>query len=381
MATIRVEVKPEMLQWACERAGDSGAALRERFPQLATWIRGDAKPTLKQLEDFARAARVSLGYLFLPEPPQESLPISDLRTVRGRGVRKASPDLLDVIRLCQQRQEWYREHAEQHGEEPVAFVGAAKITDSAVAVADKMRRVLDLGTDARRTCDTIDDAMRLFIDHTEQAGVLVMVSGVVKNSTNRPLNPDEFRGFAIADQLAPLIFVNGVDSKSAQMFTLAHELAHLWLGQSAVSDADFGGTPDDKTEKWCNQVAAEFLVPLAELKALVDGDPLDDLNHYSRVFRVSRLVILRCLLDGGLIDREQYSERYAILSSQPATKKPSSGGSFYNTLPVRASKRFIRALVVSTLEGKTSYRDAFQLLGISSVKTFRGIGERVGGVQ
>ena len=380
MAAVRVDVKPELLRWACERAGEGGAALRERF-NLDAWMRGETRPTLNQLEDFARAARVAVGYLFLPEPPEERLPIRDMRTMGGKGVRRPSPDLLDIIYLCQQRQEWYREYAEQNGHEPVSFVGSATLNDTPERVAADMRRVLEFDTAARRECSNPGETMRLLIERAESAGILVMVSGVVKNNTSRILDPNEFRGFALADPLAPLVFVNGADSKAAQMFTLAHETAHLWLGESALSDVSLGTSTNNRTERWCNQVAAEFLVPVEELKQMAVSDPIGNLNTYKQAFKVSRPVILRRLLDAGAISRGQFDQIYpAILSQSGSAKSKSSGGDFYNTLPVRASKRFVRALLASTAAGQTLYREAFQLLGINSVKTLKGVAQRVGGV-
>ena len=304
--------------------------------------------------------------------------MQDLRTVGSKGVRRPSPDLLEVVHLCQRRQDWYREYAEQHGEEPRSFVGSATLSRSVTDVAAEMRRALEFGTDARRTSV---DSMRLFVDRTEATGVLVMVSGVVKNCTNRPLDPDEFRGFALVDPLAPLVFVNGADSKPAQMFTLAHELAHLWLGQSALSDASLNVSVSSRIETWCNQVAAEFLVPLDEIQALASDDPLTDLDLHRKAFKASTLVVLRRLWDAGMIDAVQFRAAYAQASQGAASKPRSSGGDFYNTLPIRASRRFVRALIASTLEGKTLYREALQLLSISSVKTLNGIGEKVGGMS
>lgn len=378
VATIRVDVKPEMLKWACERAGARGVALRETVPQIADWIEGKQRPTLRQLEQFANKVNVSVGYLFLPAPPNEDVPIPDMRTMRGQGVRRASPDLLDVIYLCQRRQDWYREYAEKMGMEPLPFHGSVTQSTPAAEVADRMRRTLAFSVEDRQAAQSHDDALRLFIDKTEDAGILVMASGIVSTNTRRKLNPDEFRGFALADPLAPLIFVNSVDVKAAQMFTLAHELAHLWLGTSALTDASLPKVATDATEQWCNRVAAEFLVPLDTIRGVELTDPLPHLKDLSRRFKVSRLVILRRLLDAGAIGDDQFRTAYTIISQSAMKPEPETkgGGNFFNSFPRSASKRFIRALYADTLEGKTLYRDALQLLGISKLETFRELAKK-----
>jgi Zn-dependent peptidase ImmA (M78 family) len=368
-----------VLRWACERAEAHGAALRETIPHLSDWIEGRRRPTLRQLEEFANKARVSLGYLFLPAPPDERVPIPDLRTVAGQGIRRPSPDLLDVIHLCQRRQDWYREYAEKVGEEPREFYGSARLDTPTDKVAAQMRQTLEFGVDDRQTAKSLDDALRMFIDKAEGAGILVMVSGIVGTNTRRKLDPDEFRGFTLADPLAPLVFVNGADAKAAQVFTLAHELSHLWLGSSALSDASLPKVASDKTEQWCNQVAAEFLVPLAALRDVDLSNPLAHLKDFSQRFKVSKLVILRRLLDARVIDRDQFDTAFVVINQ--AAKRPDpearSGGDFYNTFPRSASRRFIRALYADTREGNTPYRDALQLLGISKAETLQELGKKV----
>ena len=116
---MRVEVKPKLLRWARERAGFDLGALTHRFPQLADWERGAARPTLKQLESFAKATHTPIGYLFLQEPPIERVPIPDFRTVGNEHIARPSPDLLDTVYICQQRQEWYRDFARSMGDEPL----------------------------------------------------------------------------------------------------------------------------------------------------------------------------------------------------------------------------------------------------------------------
>ncbi len=372
---IRVEVNPAVWQWAVERAGKRADALHQRFPRLLSWQQGEAQPTLKQLEAFATAAHVPVGYLFLPEPPDEKLPIQDLRTVGSRGVERPSPDLLDVVYLCQRRQTWYQDYADGIGQEPREFVGSARLTTSPERVAAEISQKLGFTTEQRGQCTSWTDALRLFIEQAEEVGVLVMVSGVVGSNNRRILDPEEFRGFALADRLAPLIFINGADTKAAQMFTLAHELAHLWLGESAVSSVGLDSPPVGRIETWCNRVAAELLVPLPELeRELGSGDPLRSVGRLARAFKVSALVILRRVLDVGVISRDRFRKAYAAESARLTDRPRQAGGDFYLTQPARVSRRFARAVITSTLEGQTLFRDAFQMLGISKEKTFRELG-------
>ncbi len=375
----RVAVRPELLRWALDRSGRSVEGLAAKFPRLAAWERGEAEPTLRQLEQFAKATYTPVGFLFLREPPVEEVPIPDFRTLPGAHRDRPSPDLLDTIYLCQQRQEWYREFARTMGEPALGFVGSARIEDDVVATAAAMRRALGFDLEERRQLPTWTEALRRFVEQADALGVLVMVSGVVGSNNRRKLDPQEFRGFALADPLAPLVFVNGADTKAAQMFTLAHELAHVWLGESALSDASPASAPLQRVESWCNRVAAELLVPLAALRAaLAPGDALDQVPALARRFKVSTLVILRRLLDAHRLSREAFDGAYdaelARLLAQPRT----SGGDFYLTQAARLSRRFARALIMSTLEGQTLYRDAFRMLGIAREATFRELGHQLG---
>lgn len=375
----RVAVKPELLRWARARAGRSPEDLAARFPKLPLWEEGEAQPTLKQLESFAKATFVPVGYLFLREPPVERVPIPDLRTLRHERIDHPSPDLLDTIYMCQRRQAWYRDWARAVGEEPRSFVRSAGLDSPIVETAAAMRTTIGFDLDARRDCPTWTEALRHFISQADDLGALVMVSGVVGNNNHRKLDPEEFRGFALADDLAPAVFINGADTKAAQMFTLAHELAHLWLGESALTDVTPASAPTQRIESWCNRVAAELLVPLALLREeLPRGDALLEVPRLARRFKVSTLVILRRLLDMRRLSRESFEEAYtAELARLRATPK-TSGGDFYLTQAARLSRRFARALVGSTLEGQTLYRDAFRMLGIAKEATFRELGASLG---
>ncbi|WP_017761475.1 ImmA/IrrE family metallo-endopeptidase [Pseudacidovorax intermedius] len=378
---LRVPVQPALFAWARQRARLDASTLDARFPQLARWESGALQPTLRQLEQYAQATHAPLGFFFLPAPPQETLPIPDFRTV-GAGVPRVSADLLDVIYACQARQTWYRDEAIVNGDAPLPFVGSLNTATQPAEGARAIRQQLGFSVQARSECPTWTEALRLFIAQAEQAGVMVMVSGVVMNNNNRPLDPQEFRGFALADAIAPLVFINGADSKSAQMFTLAHELAHLWLGQTAVSDAPLAETSPHAVETWCNQVAAQLLVPDEEFRAvLLTGEALETaLKRLAKHFKVSTLVVLRRMRDVGWLDRATFWAAYRAEEARlhALAARSAGGGDFYRTTVARVGRRFAQTLVASTLEGRTLYRDAFRMLGIVKPGTFNELGRTLG---
>ncbi len=377
---MRVEIKPDMLRWARERAGFTLDDLAPRFPHLAAWEHGETLPTLKQIEKFAKATYTPVGFLFLTEPPVEQVPIPDFRTMDNAFAGRPSPHLLDTLYICQQRQEWYRDFMRAMGEDPLPFVGSASTSHHIETTAAKMRHALGFDLEERRRMSTWGDALRRFIEQADGLGILVMCSGVVLNNNQRKLDPEEFRGFAMADDLAPLVFINGADTKAAQMFTLAHELAHIWLGETALSDSSVAYVAEHDVERWCNRVAAELLVPLASFKEEYDesADLDAEVKRLARCFKVSTLVILRRIHDADGLNEERFWREYRKELGRLMAIPRGSGGDFYLTQAARLSKRFARALVASTLEGQTLHRDAFRLLGFSKLATFQELEHSLG---
>jgi Zn-dependent peptidase ImmA (M78 family) len=383
--SVRVEVRPSLLEWARARSGIADDDWNRRFPRFEAWLAGDAAPTLKQLEDFAGKTHTPIGFFFLDEPPLESVPIPDFRTIGDRpmGTGAVVPaDLLDVVYTCQARQEWYRDHQLLNGEPPLDFVGTATTTTPPAQAAAAVREVLAWDAEARARCRTWDEALTRLRENAEAAGVLVMISGIVGSDTHRKLDPEEFRGFALADPYAALVFVNGADSKAAQVFTLAHELAHLWLGETALSDLEPASIRTNTVERWCNQVAAELLVPIEEFRAVFDpeADLRGQLQPLAERFRVSTQVILGRVREAGHLSWDEYLHELGLERDRVAAilAERGSGGNYYNTKPVQIGKRFARALVASAMEGQTSYTEAFRLLGLKKASTFEGLADRLG---
>ena len=331
-----------------------------------------------------------MGALLLSEPPRESLSIPDFRVFEGKNIETLSSALLDTFYSCQECQEWYRDYAQMSGQPRLDFIGSASLKTPHEVVAAKMRETLGFSLAIQKKYSTWEKVLSELINLARNAGVLVMMSRVVMNNRHRRLDLKEFRGFALSDEYAPLIFINGKDTEAARMFTLAHELAHLWLGNSALSNLETVKRPSrqryDEREVWCNAVAAEFLVPLSALKEHLsqsnNNNPIDNLSELARVFKVSELVILRRLLDGKKIDREEfdaaYEEKKRAYASQESTPTFMKSPPVYSMVLKRVGRRFAQALVTDTLEGKTLYRDAFRMLGIDKTKDFTQLGSKVG---
>lgn len=376
----QVAISPDVLEWARERAGMPFETISKRFKKYPFWLEGQGGPTFQQLETLASILHLPVGMFFLREPPEEKLPLPDFRRMADGGVQRPSTELIDTIHICQRRQRWYREHVAGSRTDTLPFVGAADLGDQPAVVAGHIRTVLKLEVGSRNEAATWEEFLRQFIALAREAGVLVMINGVVGNNTHRPLNPREFRGFAIADPFAPLVFINGADTKSGQIFTLAHELAHIWIGKDGVSNSAADDLPeqlgpDSKVERFCNAVAAEVLVPMAQLSNIDLPRDVDQAKvMIARSFRVSTLVALRRMKDLGRLSYEDSQDAYDAeldFLKRKAKQNKSGGGDFYNTMGARVDPHFASAVISAALEGQTLMGDAFELLNIKNSTTFR----------
>ena len=363
-----LSVQPALLRWARERSGMDESVLSQRVPQLKHWEQGDKQPTLKQLEAFAKATNTPLGFLFLPTPPNERLPIRDLRTVK-EGPSRPSPELLDTIYGMQRRQDWWREERAECEAGAFEFVGSARLSDDPAAVGQEMRRTVGIADDWAAQVANWQEAVSELRRRIEGLGVMTVINGVVGNNTHRKLDVAEFRGFALTDPQAPLVFVNGADAKSAQLFTLAHELAHVWLGPEGEGLSGFDGIfpGDTRVEKFCDEAAAEFLVPARELKERWRAvkDAPDAFEQIARRFKVSPIVAGRRAMDLHLVNRDTFFVFYTAYTKRERQRlKPAGGGDFYNNQNTRVGAAFARSVMRAALEGRVSFKEAYDLTGL-----------------
>lgn len=374
---VKVKTSPIVLEWAAKRSGRLDE-VELKFPKYTQWINNQDQPTLKQLESFAKYTYTPLGYLFLHQPPSDSLPIPHYRTLDDRQSLQPSPNLLETVYTMERRQEWIKEYLMSIIDEPLDFVGSAKKSDNIKDIASNIKRTLGLTDNWAAQCRTWEEALRYLLLKIEEVGIFVVVNGIVGNNTRRKLNVQEFRGFVLVDDIAPMIFINGADGKAAQMFTLAHEIAHIWFGKSAAFDLSALQPSDDEIEKKCNQVAAEFLVPETELISYWDliKNSDDIYQKIAKYFKVSEIVAARRLLDLGIITLAQFFDFYNEKLKKDGENQNSSGGDFYRNQAIRLSRRFSRIVITAAKEGSLLYREAYKLTGLND-KTFPEFAKRL----
>lgn len=370
MATAHAKINPDILTWARERAQVSISALASKLGvtdgKVYAWERGELLPTFRQAKLFAARTHIPFGYLYLKQPPEEALPLPDLRTVDGRPLGRPSPELIEVVQTVLRRQAWFAEYLRDQGVERNPYVGRFTTRSSVMEVVCDIRDALGVPDYPRK--GNWEDYWQLLIRKIEAAGILVMRQGHIRHHT-RPLSVKEFRGFAISDPLAPVIFINQADAPAARLFTLLHELAHIWIGKSGISDA----RPDNhrSEEVFCNAVAAEFLVPESEF--LVRWQELDDwtanLPGLEAHFKVSTWVIARRALTLGKITSDNYRRYVDKLQEEYRNREKAEGGpTYYRTQKGQMSETFSRALVSETLSGRVLLRDAGHLLNMKPNK-------------
>ncbi len=367
----QIQINTNILTWAIGRAGYDLPDFIIKFPKIQDWLDQTKQPTVRQLEDFSHKVHVPFGYLFLPEPPNEKPLIPFFRT--GKSISSnVNLNIRDTIMLLQKRQAWLREYLADEGFEPLEFVGKFDAQSNHFDIVSDIRKTLGLSENWASTFPSWEKAKEHLAMQIEEAGIILNFNSVVENNNHRPIKVDECRGFVLVDKFAPFLFVNAADAKAAQMFTIVHELAHVWVGQSAGFDFQGMLPADDPLEKLCDRVAAEFLVPESAFLQFWKENP--SIWAAAKKFKVSPIVIGRRALDLGKIDKgyffKFYNDHVAKLKNAKDQKPKSGGGDFYLTQKQRLSTRFMAHLNQAVKENKILYRDVYKLTGLNG-ETFQ----------
>lgn len=359
-----LQISPSILQWAanqCRLSVDALVDFLDCPSKRDALLSGQF--SIKQIETLAKKTHIPFGYFFLDTPPQTTrTTIPDLRQLPNPTTLSAN--FFDTLDDVFRKQQWYVDYLKEQGADKLNFVGKFKfdLSISVEMIATDIRETLGLTIQEQKQCAKFEDFFNLLSEKSEAIGILVFRNGIVKTNTHRSLSVSEFRGFAIADNYAPVIFINGKDSDAAWMFTFAHELAHIWLGESGVSDIpDKQNVVDQKLEQYCNQIAAEFLTPAKQFLNAWDKLPEPKIEALAKEFKVSQWVIARRALSLRKISWDEYVTK---INSNKKIQPAKSGGDFYRSVPIRNSKRVTRAVVNTATSGNMMLREAASLLNM-----------------
>lgn len=372
--SVRAQINGDILSWAINRSQLPVDALAHKMGKtqevIEQWENESSQPTFNQAKKLADQLRIPFGYFFLPSPPIEELEIPDLRTIGDNMVRTPSPDLRDIVKQALLKHQWFKEYLIDQGEPELKFVGSLDVKSDIKEAAKLVRSLVKVNPPIN---GTYHQYFSTLVEAIEGIGILVMRAGIVGNNTRRKLSVEEFRGFAISDKIVPIIFINSSDAPSARLFTLIHELAHILIGSSGISGVS---TREEKQEElFCNQVAAEFLVPQEIFLDRWDKNITIDENisSLSIYLHISVIATARKALTEKLISEEQYWRIHNDEKNKYIKQNAdNSGGDFYANAIVKNSKAFAKAVCHEALRGTLLLRDAGNLLNIppNKVKEF-----------
>lgn len=362
---MELQISPTMISWIAELEHTNAQTLANELApkKVDKFLQGLlSKTTAIQL---AKRANIPFGYLFLQTPPQINLPnIPDLRQTIG--AEPLSADFFEILQDIEYKQDWFKEYLLDNGNEPLDFVGKFKFSpnlDPKIVVQDIINTLnIDLKNEIKNL--NKDNYFKFLSQEFERIGILIFKNGVVKNKTNRQLSVAEFRGFALVDKIAPVVFINGSDSPSAQLFTLVHEVAHIWIGQSGVSSWN----QDQAVESFCNKVAAEFLIPTdIFIQYWQTENSNDSIIKLMALFKVSKLAIIIKAVTLGLLSPQEIHNEQAYLKRQEKNTE-TAGGNFYNTASIRQSRKFSEVVLNQAVSQHLPLRVAGQLLNMHADK-------------
>ncbi len=375
----------QIFEWARKTAGlslDEAAnaiELKEAHgvpgaQRLAALEAGEEEPSRTLLRRMSKAYRRSLLVFYLETPPKTGDRGKDFRTLPGGQPPLYNPDLDALIRDIRGRQSLIRSLLEDAEAEKLPFIGSATMGDPVSALAGRIVRQIGFELAQFRHQDSIDNAFAYLRSRVEDAGIFVLLLGNLGSyHTNIPV--DTFRGFAMADDIAPIAIINDNDARSAWSFTALHEVAHLWLGDTGVS----GWATEIGIEQYCSDVAAEILLPPRELREFdsagqMSFDQLLDLvDKFANKRKISRAMVAYRVLRMGAVtyktwgdlnnrfkqDWLEHKEREAI---RQATRE--GGPSYYVVRRHRIGKALLDLASRSLGEGLLTYTKAARILGV-----------------
>ena len=376
----RIPINPSVLRWARETHGFtlSEVANSKQFSNLAKWESGEESPTYSQLEKLAEKYHRPIAIFFFPKPPQENTIERSLRALSEEDLALVSPTVRFLFRKAKAFQLSLEDLFEDQYDSQVQKLSWMKnLSDFSIReITQKFRKKVNISIDEQESWKDSNSALQNWRRVLSENGIFVFKDAFKSQNIS---------GFCIYDELFPVIYINNSHSKNRQIFTVFHEVAHLIFKQSYLdifSDPIWNLENEISTseEARCDAFAAEFLVPSIDFERRIQNLDIDDektIYNLSRVYHVSREVILRRLLDQNLIAQNLYRQKMAEwskLSDTSGGRKKKGGGDYYKTKAAYLGDAYISLVLKNYYRGRIDVGQASQYLDIQP-KSFSGIEE------
>ena len=376
MPSVIAPINRHVFTWARESAGYAVAEVASRLKrdnsEVQAWEEGNDFPTLPQAKQAANLFGRPVGVFFLAKPPDEKT-LPKFRVLPGAS-QKQSPQLRCFARHVVHRCEWAASVLAAEGGKPLAVIGKANLRDDPAEVAVKIRKWLNAPLAENIRQKGIGDALQWWTAKIENAGVFVF--GTDTHSAHK-VSVDEMRGLAEVNQIAPAVAVNTTDAKSARIFTLIHEVAHLWLGEEGITrerdSLEYFIAPegaDAKTEIFCNRVAAETLMPAAEFREFwsvqAAGNIEARIEEIAAHFRVSYPAVIYRAVNHQMIAWEKCEEllrKYREELKEWQKNQKGRGEKGHKKLIKKNGRAFSRLVLSTYYGGDLHPMKAIALLG------------------
>ena len=372
MVVNKVAINPQILDWALRDSQISIQEIELKFKKIHQWMSGEEQPTFVQLKTLSKQLRVPFGYMFLKVPPNPENFKKEFRTINNKINKELSKNLKDVLIDMEFKKNWMSDYRVSQGWEQIQFKLDISEDSNPVKIAYELNKLLNLQKDWVFNQKKTEDSFNHLRERIEKLGIIVMISGIVGQNSNRVLNVKEFRAVALMDKYAPLIFINRNDSQTGMIFSLVHEFIHLLIDHDDIITAEQQQT---EIEQKINNFVAEFLIPSEYINEnwIPTIDPIKQINRIANNFKISPSVVAIKLNSLNLINNDVVEQIFVLMNSN-LKQRASSGGNYYNTLSSRLSDSFAKAVINQTESGGIRYTDAYRLLGING-KTYHNFKE------
>lgn len=364
--TNKIKVKKEIYEWAIKESQKDFEEIKIRFKNIERWLNQEDFPTFRQLEKLANFLKVPLGYMFLDTPPKSDIIESEYRTI-GNKKPYISKNLKDTIYDMSRKQDWISEYRKDNGWDRIILDNYNELNvDDTIGIVKKAKTFLNLEEFWYKDCRDSRIAYNFLREKLELKGIIVMQNGIVGSNTHRKLDIDEFRGFMLYDEYAPLIFINANDSLAGRIFTLVHEFIHILFEEDDILES-IDLSRDIKLESQINKITVEFLMPESHIREYWNKQErnLNQIEELSKLFNVSRLALAIRLYALKLINQSLVQKVNEETKGDLEKKKSNSnGGDYWVTYKSRYSNNFIETVIQGAESGEIGYNYAFNLLNV-----------------